>query len=228
MQTSKDRDKNRRPALKAGRGRLYLGGICFLTGERSRCGLDAASQARAAIEAGIKWVQLRMKDAPRKEVWEAALYISAVAREHGAVLTINDYPDAALASGADGVHLGQDDMPLKEARLIMGGRLVGISTHDMAQAGEAWRGGADYIGFGPIFQTGTKDAGPEKGVPALARICKAVSIPVVAIGGISSRNVREVIGAGAGAVAVSSAIYTGDIRENALRFLEILKELQDL
>ncbi len=207
---------------------MYLGGICFLTGERSRCGHDAASQARAAIEAGMKWVQLRMKDAPMKEVWEAALYLSGLAREHGAVLTINDYPDVALASGADGVHLGQDDIPLREARLIMGGRLIGISTHDMAQAEEAWRGGADYIGFGPVFPTGTKDAGPEKGISALARVCKAVDIPVVAIGGITLRSVKEVIGAGAGAVAVSGAICTGDIRENTQRFLEILKDFQDI
>lgn len=207
---------------------LYLGGICFLTGECSRCGLSAASQGRAAIEAGIKWVQLRMKDAPRKDVWEAALYLGGLAREHGATLIINDYPDVALAAGADGVHLGQDDMPLEEARLVMGGKLIGISTHDMAQAKEAWAGGADYIGFGPVYRTDTKDAGPEKGIPALAEICGAVKIPVVAIGGITLQNVRQAIGAGAGAVAVSSALYTGDIRESAGRFLEILKDLQDL
>ena len=183
-------------------------------------------QAGTAFEAGVKWVQLRMKGAPRKEVFEAALYLSALARERGATLVINDYPDVALVSGAGGVHLGQDDMPLEEARLLMGKKLVGISTHDMRQAKEAWEGGADYIGFGPVYRTFTKDAGPEKGPQQLSRICEAIEIPVVAIGGITLQNVREAIAAGAGAVAVSGAICTGDIRENAKRFLEILKEFE--
>ncbi len=222
-----DKNKKQQTGGKLKKTALYFGGLCFLTGEPSRCGLGAAGQARAALEAGIKWVQLRMKDASRREVWEASLYLSGLAREQGAALIINDYADVAIASGSDGVHLGQDDLPLKEARLILGGKLVGISTHDMAQAEAAWRGGADYIGFGPVCRTVTKDAGPAKGIPALAEVCKTVKIPVVAIGGITLQNARDAIDAGAGAVAVSSAIYTGDIRENAKRFLEVLKDLQD-
>ena len=204
---------------------LYLGGICFLTGECARCGMGPVEQARAALEAGIKWVQLRMKDAPRKEIWEAAFHLSEFAHEHQAALVINDYPDVAAASGAEGVHLGQDDMPLKEARQLLGNRLIGISTHDLSQAKEAWEGGADYIGFGPIYRTGTKDAGPEKGLLQLAEVCNAVKIPVVAIGGIKPQNLREVIRAGASAVAVSSALYTGDIRGNVKMFLEILQSI---
>jgi thiamine-phosphate diphosphorylase len=121
------------------------------------------------------------------------------------------------------VHLGQDDLPVKEARKILGkDRIIGISTHTLEQAREADRDGADYIGFGPVFHTTTKDAGDPKGVEMLREIKMQVRIPVVAIGGITLENIRPVLEAGADAVAVSSALLKGDIEENIERFLEII------
>jgi thiamine-phosphate pyrophosphorylase len=124
---------------------------------------------------------------------------------------------------ADGVHLGQDDVPLREARKIMGSRIIGISTHSLEQAKEAEAGGADYIGFGPIFQTTTKDAGSPKGVDILRTIKHNVPMPVIAIGGIGPENVSDVMQAGADAVAVATAICRGDIAENAKKFVEIIQ-----
>ncbi len=202
---------------------LYLGGLCFLTAEESACPFPAARQAEAALSAGLKWVQLRMKNAARREVWETALILRALTRENGALLFINDYPDIALAVDADGVHLGQDDFPLKEARGLMGQKLIGISTHSISEAKEAALGGADYIGFGPIFETATKDAGPARGISSLVEVRRAVKIPIVAIGGITPGNIGQVIRAGADATAVSGAIACGDIRENIKGFMEALK-----
>jgi len=122
------------------------------------------------------------------------------------------------------VHLGQDDLPLKEARKIMGGRIVGISTHNLAQAKEAELGGADYIGFGPVFHTTTKDAGTPKGVDNIRTIKENVNIPVVAIGGINLANIAMVINSGADAVALATAICKGDLAENAEKFVRFFKD----
>jgi thiamine-phosphate diphosphorylase len=147
-----------------------------------------------------------------------------IAKKFDATLIVNDHPDIALAADADGVHLGQDDLPVKEARKIMGkNRIIGISTHTVEQARDADRDGADYIGFGPVFHTTTKDAGRPKGIEMLREIKRQVRIPVVAIGGITTENIRPVLEAGADAVAVASAMLRGDIEENTKRFLEIIK-----
>jgi thiamine-phosphate diphosphorylase len=147
-----------------------------------------------------------------------------IAKKFGATLIVNDHPDIALAADADGVHLGQDDLPVKEARKIMGkNRIIGISTHTVEQARDAGRDGADYIGFGPVFHTTTKDAGRPMGIEMLREIKRQVQIPVIAIGGINAENIRPVLETGVDAVAVSSAILRGDIEENTKRFLEIIK-----
>lgn len=139
-----------------------------------------------------------------------------------ACLIINDYADIALAVDADGVHLGQDDMPLREAKSIMGDRIIGISTHCVEEALEAERDGADYIGFGSIFPTATKEVGTPKGVDGLRLIKNAVTIPVIAIGGIRPDNVMAVFESGCEGVAVSSGLLDGDIKRNAQRFLASL------
>lgn len=205
---------------------LYLGGLCFLTAGESTCGKTAEEQAGEALRAGIKWVQVRMKAAARRRVWEAATALRGPALEAEALLFINDYPDIALAADADGVHLGQEDFPLRPARVLLGGKskkLIGVSTHSLEEAKAAGDGGADYIGFGPVFETRTKDAGPAKGIGPLAEVCRAINIPVVAIGGITAENIGMVIKAGAAAAAVSGAIALGDIRDNVKRFLEALE-----
>jgi thiamine-phosphate pyrophosphorylase len=202
---------------------MYLGGICFIT-DRKYCDLPVYDMTLAVLEAGVKLVQYREKGRTRREIYDEALRLRELTRSFGATLIINDHADIALAVNADGVHLGQDDLPLKEARKIMRGRIIGISTHDPEQAGEAEAGGADYIGFGPIFHTTTKDAGTPKGVDSIRLIKQNVRVPLVAIGGIHMDNVRSVFEAGADAVAVATAICRGDVRENAKQFLAVLKE----
>jgi thiamine-phosphate pyrophosphorylase len=203
---------------------LYLGGICFIT-DRTYCHLSAYEMTEIVLRAGIRFIQYRDKERTRREIYNEALLLRELTRSFGATLIINDQADIALAVDADGVHLGQDDLPLKEARKIMGGRIVGISTHDLAQAREAEAGGADYIGFGPVFHTTTKDAGTPKGVDNIRRIKQNVRVPVVAIGGITHDNVGSVLASGANTVAVATAICKGDIRENAERFIAIMKEI---
>jgi len=202
---------------------MNLSGICFIT-DKKYSDLPVHDMINAVLRAGVKCIQYREKDLSRREIYEHAVTIRKLTRLSDAGLIINDHADIALAVDADGVHLGQDDLPLKEARKIMGSKLVGISTHSLAQAMEAERGGADYIGFGPVFHTTTKDAGSPKGIDAIRVIKENVSIPVVAIGGISLDNVALVIRAGADAVAVATAICKGDLAANAEKFVLFFQE----
>jgi thiamine-phosphate pyrophosphorylase len=202
---------------------MYLGGICFIT-DRKYCAFPVYDMTSAVLEAGVTFIQYREKGKTRREIYEEALRLRELTRSFGATLIINDHADIALAVDADGVHLGQDDLPLREARKIMHRKIVGISTHDLEQAREAGAGGADYIGFGPIFHTTTKDAGAPMGVDSIRLIKQNVGVPLVAIGGMSPANVGLVFEAGADAVAVATAICRGDIRENAKQFLSALKE----
>ena len=175
------------------------------------------------LKTGIKFIQYREKRASRREIYEEAIKLRRLTRHFNATLIINDHADIALAVDADGVHLGQEDLPLKEARKIMGKKIVGISTHNLEQAKEADEGGADYIGFGPVFHTTTKDAGVPVGVDKLRIIKQNVSIPVVAIGGISLENIESVVDAGADAVAMATAICRGDMAGNAERLVKFFR-----
>jgi thiamine-phosphate pyrophosphorylase len=201
---------------------MYCNGLCFIT-DRSACSLSEEETVLRALKAGLRWVQYRDKKASRRSVYESSLRLRQVTRDFDAMLVINDHADIALAVNADGVHLGQDDLPLSEARKIMGrDAIIGISTHSMQQALCAQESGADYIGFGPIFHTATKDAGKPLGTGMIAEIKKHLTIPLVAIGGITTMNIHAVIQAGADAVAVASAILTGDIGNNTKAFMEML------
>jgi thiamine-phosphate pyrophosphorylase len=168
----------------------------------------AGRLARALLDGGATVLQLRMKGATASAMIAVVDELRPLCRRHGATLIVNDRLDVALASGADGVHLGQDDLPLDRARaLCPPGFLVGISTHDEAQARAAADGGASYLGFGPIYATSTKqNPDPVVGVAALAQVCRAVSIPVVAIGGITLDRAPEVAAAGAAAAALIAAV----------------------
>ncbi len=154
-----------------------------------------------------------------------AFRLRKITADAGAAFIVNDDLETALACGADGVHLGQDDTPLPIARKIAGnGLIIGISTHSLAQAEAAQEGGADYIGFGPIFKTDTKDAGEAKGTSQLRSLKEKIKIPIAAIGGINLDNASEVIEAGADAVAVISAV--SDAKDAALaarKFVELFK-----
>lgn len=201
---------------------MYFNGICFIT-DSKYSDLPFYDMLNIVLRAGVKCIQYREKDLSRRQIYENAVTLRELTRSFDATLIINDHPDIALAVEADGVHLGQDDLPLKEARKIMGCRIVGISTHNFDQAKEAELGGADYIGFGPVFHTTTKDAGPPKGTGNLRTVKDNVNIPVVAIGGINLDNISSVISAGADAVAVATAICKGDVAANAAKFVRFFK-----
>ncbi len=199
-------------------------GIYFIT-DRTYCSLPIYDMVSAVLDAGITIIQYRDKDRTRRELFEEAAGLRTLTRTFNAALIINDHADIAAAVGADGLHLGQDDLPLKEARRVVGTMPVGISTHNLLQARDAAAGGADYIGFGPIFHTTTKDAGPAQGLDNLRLIKQNVSIPVVAIGGISLEKARFVFSAGADAIAVATGICRGEIRENAATFARIAADM---
>lgn len=171
------------------------------------CRGDPAATAEAAIAGGADCIQLREKDAPDREVLRLARRLREVTRQAGVLLIVNDRPDIAALAGADGVHLGQDDLPLADARrLLRPGAIVGRSTHELAQARAAIEEGADYIGVGPMFASATKDAGAVAGVPYLRQVVSQVALPHVAIGGITAANVGQLVEAGAKRVAVCSAV----------------------
>lgn len=198
---------------------MYLGGICFIT-DRRHTNASYEEMVRLALEAGIRWIQYRDKEGPRRDLLHHALMLRELTKIFGATFVVNDYADIALAVDADGVHLGQEDMPIEKARELLGrDKLIGLSTHTVEQAVRAETGGADYIGVGPVFHTDTKDAGRPRGIEILREVRKRVSIPIVAIGGITPDNVGAVFETGIDAVAVASALVKGDIRENARRFL---------
>ncbi len=195
----------------------------YLITDTQIAGLSHIKIVRRAIDAGIRTIQLREKNLPKKEIYNMAISIRHITIAHKVLFIVNDYVDIALAVNADGVHLGQEDMPVEDARRIMGkGKLIGISTHRIDQAIKAQEGGADYIGFGPMFHTTTKDAGNPKGIIALRKIRAHIGIPIVAIGGITWENVNEILNSGAEAVAVASGILTGDIKANVKKYIEAI------
>jgi len=162
---------------------------------------------RQLLEGGAKILQLRAKSLLPRDFLELARRVRERTRAAGCQLIVNDRIDIALACGADGIHLGQEDLPLAAGKKLMGNKIVGISTHDIEQAREAERNGADYIGFGPMFGTTTKDTGlSARGIDMLKQIRAAVKIPIVAIGGINENNVQEVWRAGADSAAIISDI----------------------
>lgn len=166
-----------------------------------------------ALAAGVTFFQYRSKKALRRPIYEMSAVLARIAAEAHALFIVNDHADIAAAVDADGVHLGQDDLSIEDARKVLGSdKLIGISTHNREQAVAAERAGADYIGFGPIFRTSTKDAGQTQGVQNLIVITNAVSIPVIAIGGIDQANLVFVAQAGAaGAAVISSVLAAPDI-----------------
>lgn len=162
---------------------------------------------RELLRAGVKMLQLRAKSLAAKELLTLAQLVRSETEAHNCRVIVNDRADIAMACNADGVHLGQEDLPLEVGRRLLGNKIIGISTHDIEQARQAQRGGADYIGFGPIFGTQTKNTGyAARGTDMLMEIRAAVSIPIVAIGGITEHNVSQVWQAGA-----DSAAIIGDI-----------------
>lgn len=188
-------------------------------------GRDTITVATAALDGGATVIQLRDKTACTRLLIEEGLALRRLTRERGALFIVNDRIDVALAVEADGAHVGQDDMPVAAARRILGPlRILGVSAATMAEAEEAVRDGADYLGVGPIFPSrGKPDAGPATGTGLITELASRFAIPVVAIGGISSQNAAEVIQAGAGGIAVITAVVSAvDIAEAARTLRSII------
>jgi thiamine-phosphate pyrophosphorylase len=185
-------------------------------------GHDPVELARTMLEAGVRVMQLRLKEACGRDFLKAAREIAALCEKSGAMLLINDRIDIALLSDAAGVHLGQTDIPLRAARKLMGpGRIIGISTASVEQARTAEAGGADYIGFGPMYPGGAKQIVAGKGLAMLREVRAAVGVPIVAIGGITEYRVPELLAAGADAVAIiSDVVYAQDIPAKVKRLLD--------
>lgn len=176
----------------------------------------------AAIRGGATMIQLREKVWGARRLVEAGRRLLAITRPAGVPLIVNDRVDVALVIDADGVHLGQDDLPVADARRILGPeRIVGASAGTLPEAMSAEADGADYVGVGSIFPTASKpDAGDAIGPEVLRQIRAALSIPVVAIGGITHANVAEAIRAGAhGVAAISAVVGAEDIREATRRLV---------
>jgi len=178
-----------------------------------------------ALFAGVTFLQYRNKSDTRRTICETSLRLARTAQKAGALFIVNDHADIAAAVDADGVHLGQDDLPIEYARKLLGRKkIIGISTHSIDQAVTAQSSGADYIGFGPLFKTSTKDAGAVQGIDMLSVIKKTVSIPVIAIGGINHANVQEVMRAGAdGAAIISAVLSASNIKQAAEEMLRIIQ-----
>ena len=184
-------------------------------------GLTLVEAVRAALRGGAPAIQLRAKDAPARATAQLARELLAETRAAGALLFINDRVDIALAVGADGAHLGDEDLPLAAARRIVPpGFLLGMSADGVELAREAERDGADYLGVGPVYGTASKaDAGAPIGTARIAEVAAAVRIPIVGIGGIHASNAAPVVHAGAAGVAVISAVMHATDPEAATRAL---------
>jgi len=186
--------------------------IVDVTPELLGDGERLVARARRLLAASPCCLQLRAKGAGGRALTAAARPLLALCRDAGVPFCVNDRLDVALAIGADVVHLGQDDLPLADALRVraaagMPGLVIGFSTHNLAQARAAAAGGADYIGYGPIFATGSKlNPDPTVGIATLAEVCRAVDVPVVAIGGIGLAAVDAVAAAGAAAAALIAAV----------------------
>lgn len=169
---------------------------------------------REALEGGVTLVQYRAKTASSAEMYAEALQLKALCDSFNVPLIINDRLDIAMAVGAAGVHLGQDDLPCAAARKLLGENyIIGVSAHNPAEAKAALQSGADYLGCGAVFGTATKADVKKLGTDGLAAICKAKGLPVVGIGGVTADNYREVRAAGAdGAAIVSGILAQLDIR----------------
>jgi thiamine-phosphate pyrophosphorylase len=187
--------------------------------------VETARIVEAALEGGANVIQLRKKTMPMLDQYRLALALRILTREHEALLIINDHADLAIAADADGVHLGQDDLPPDAVRALPGfeARLIGRSTHSLAQAQLAVHVGVDYVAVGPVHPTPTKEGRPAVGTALVSRVAGIIDRPFVAVGGIDHDNAARVVEAGARAIAVVRAVYDApDPAEAARRLHELI------
>lgn len=197
-------------------------GPYLLCDDTVRTELSLAEKAACLLAGGARILQLRMKRTPPREALAAARAVVAACRRVSAVCLLNDRVDLALLSGADGVHVGDEDLPPEAARELLGrGRLVGVTVRNAAGARAAKEAGADYVGVGPVFGTTTKQVpAPVLGLEGFAAVVRDSPLPVVGIGGVGLANIAQVAGAGAhGAAVVSDALLAEDIADRVRRLL---------
>jgi thiamine-phosphate pyrophosphorylase len=198
---------------------MRLRGFYFITDSRlSR--KSNLEDVKAAVKGGAKIVQYREKDKNLVEFLTEAFELKKICAEKKVLFLINDNVAACLLTQSDGVHLGQDDMPLQTARNILGkNKIIGITVHNVEEAIAAEKDGADYLGVSPIFQTNTKlDAGPAAGLQLIKDVKKKVKIPCAAIGGINESNIDLVIEAGANSISAISATVAKEDVEKTVKF----------
>lgn len=200
--------------------------IYLVTDDGCLQGRELLDCVREALEGGVTLVQYRAKTASRAEMYAEALQLKALCDSFKVPLIINDRLDIAMAVGAAGVHLGQDDLPCAAARKILGeDYIIGVSAHNPAEAKAALQSGADYLGCGAVFGTATKADVQKLGTDGLAAICKAKGLPVVGIGGVTADNYREVRAAGAdGAAIVSGILAQPDISATVRAIARVSQE----
>ena len=177
--------------------------------------------ARLAINGGADTIQFRQKSGSTREMIQVAKQMKQLCANNGVTFIVNDRLDVAIAAEADGVHLGQDDFTIPLARKLLGEDvIIGGSASTMEEARVCLSEGADYVGFGPVYPTTSKDdANPVTGIPMLKQVVEAIPLPIIVIGGVSVENVPEVIGAGAHGIAVISAVCCQEDPEQATRAL---------
>jgi thiamine-phosphate pyrophosphorylase len=197
------------------------------SGLRGKAGVDPTDLARALVSAGARLVQYRHKGLYTREAYEQAKAIGRIVQEHGAHYIINDRADVALMLNADGVHIGQQDLPPAAVREIAGGKLwIGLSTHNEEQLNAGGREPVDYLAIGPIFGTESKEnPDPVVGVEELRRLSGLAAKPLVAIGGITRERARLVLNAGADSLAVLSDLVGEDLRARAQEWVRLTANL---
>lgn len=200
--------------------------ILYAVTDRSWVGKQSLiEQVESALKGGVSCVQLREKQLDKEAFLKEAVEMAALCRQYKVPFIINDDVDIALRCGADGVHVGQDDMSVDKVRSIAGDDLIiGVSAHSVEEAITAVRGGADYLGVGAVFSTSTKTNVTAMSYEVLKSICTAVDIPVVAIGGINKDNMTKLSGTGISGVALVSAVFAADDIERECRILRSMSE----
>lgn len=202
---------------------LYAVTDAAWTGEKT-----LIQQVKEALEGGITFLQLREKHLSEEEFLREAVEIKHLTDQYQIPFVINDNIEIAQKAGADGVHVGQDDMPVEEVRKILGeDKIIGVSAHNVEEAVRAEQGGANYLGVGAVHTTATKENTSAVSMEEMKKICQTVSIPVVAIGGIKKNNMNVLSGTGVDGIAVVSAIFAAkNIKEETKELLEAVKEMK--
>ena len=194
--------------------------LYFITDSTGFSEEEFLKRVELALQGKVTLVQLREKNRSTREYIELAEKVHQLTKKYEVPLIIDDRIDVAMAVNAEGVHVGQSDMPVKIARKLLGpDKIIGATAKTVPQAIEAYEQGADYLGVGAVFPTGTKEDAVEVGKEVLKEICEAVSIPVVAIGGVGAHNVEELAGSGISGIAVISALFAQPDIEQATKDL---------